>query len=149
MEYTAPDDIPYYNECEPLVRGLGYTLVECTIFKRQGNWQVRVVIASPSGVGIADCSKVHRALLTRLEALLDSRDVFIEVTSPGLDRLIKNAAEFAAFTGTGVRIWDTDCSDWVSGIIAGSDNMALRLKTPDGEQLVPYTRIAKAKLNNS
>jgi len=149
VEYTAQDTIPYFTECEPLVRGLGYTLVECTIFKRQGSWQVRVAIASPSGVGISDCSKVHRALLTRLEALLDSRDVFIEVTSPGLDRLIKNASEFAAFTGTGVRIWDMACSDWVFGIIAGSDDTALRLQTQDGELLVPYTRIAKAKLNNS
>ncbi len=149
MEYTTPETIPQYSECEPLIKGLGYGIVEFAVFKRQASWQVKIVINGPNGIGIADCTRVHRAILPRLEALLSSTEIYIEVTSPGLDRLIKNAFEFQLFIGKEVRIWNTDISDWMAGKILGSDTQSLRLEVTDGEMIVPYDKIAKAKLYNS
>lgn len=94
VDYTEPSTLAYYRECEPLVTGLGYSIVELQVFKRQETWQVKVVITGANGVGIDNCAKIHRALVTRLEVVLDSQDVYVEVASPGLDRIIKNAAEF-------------------------------------------------------
>lgn len=146
MEYIAPESIPYYGDCEPLIKGLGYSLVELVIFKRQGTWQVKVVITCSSGVGIADCTKVHRALLPRLEAVLASQDMFVEVASPGLDRILKNAAEFNVFTGKLVKVWNTDISDWIQGTVLASGTDCVRLGTDSGEMDIPYSKIAKAKL---
>ena len=148
MDYIAPENIPYFSDCEPLISGLGYSVVELAVFKRQSTWHVRVVLNSPEGVGIADCSKVHRALLPRLEAVLSSQDMYVEVTSPGLDRILKNAAEFAVFRGKQVKIWNSDISDWLQGTILSSDAESVRLGTDSGETVVPYTKIAKAKLYN-
>lgn len=146
MEYIAPEGISHYADCEPLVSGLGYNLVELVVYTRQSAWHVKVVITSPQGVGIKDCSTVHRALLPRLEAVLQSQDMYVEVTSPGLDRVFKNASEFAVFAGRLVKIWDTDISDWVSGTIVSATTESVILATQDGERVYPYTKIAKAKL---
>lgn len=167
MEYTALDKIPHFSECSPLVTGLGYALVELRIISNHGKFQVRAVITHSNlqeseGIGINDCAKVHRLLLPRLEALLKSQEVYMEVTSPGMERHIKNAAEFSLFIGNHVRIWDTQVGDWVHGVIHSSDsnNLILELSekknTKDSgesvahkQQIIPFEQIAKAKLLHS
>ena len=149
MDYIAPDKIPYFKDCEPLVSGLGFSLVELVIAKRQSSWQVKIVITSDAGVGIAECTKVHRAILPRLEALLDSQDMYVEVASPGLDRILKNAAEFALYRGKRVKVWSSEISDWISGTVLSSDEESVTLSTDNGEMQITYIKIAKAKLNNA
>lgn len=146
MDYIEPDKIPYFNDCEPLISGLGFKLVELVVFRKQSSWQVKVVLTGAEGVGIADCTKVHRALLPRLEAILSSQDMYVEVASPGLDRILKNALEFSVFSGKNVKVWNTDISDWMQGVIVSSTKEAVTLSTEQGEQTVPYNKIAKAKL---
>lgn len=149
MEYIAPESVAHYGDCEPLVRALGYSLVECTVFKRQATWHIKLVITSQQGVGIADCTKVHRAILPRLEAVLSSQDMYVEVASPGLDRVFKNASEFSVFVGHRVRVWNTDISDWVSGTVVSADSQLVTLDTGSGETTLPYQKIAKAKLTGA
>jgi ribosome maturation factor RimP len=146
VDYIEPDKIPYFNDCEPLISGLGFKLVELVVFRKQSSWQVKVVLTGAEGVGIADCTKVHRALLPRLEAILSSQDMYVEVASPGLDRILKNALEFSVFSGKNVKVWNTDISDWMQGVIVSSTKEAVTLSTEQGEQTVPYNKIAKAKL---
>ena len=149
MEYIAPEKVPYFGDCEPLISGLGYSIVELNVFRKQSSWQIKLVITGPAGVGIADCSKVHKSLLPRLEAVLATEDMYVEVASPGLDRIFKNAAEFSVFTGKQVKVWNTDISDWIQGKIISSDSSSVRLETDKGEIDIPYIKIAKAKLNNA
>jgi ribosome maturation factor RimP len=113
--------------------------------------QVSVTLASKETgafIGTEDCAKVHRVLRSRLEALTGRQDINMEVMSPGMERLIRNAAEFALFTGRMVRVWDTDIRDWVPGIISASTETELLLEgdTPAQTCAIPYLRIAKAKL---
>ena len=105
-----------------------------------------VIVSGPSGVGISDCTKVHRALLPRLEAILASQDMYVEVTSPGLDRVMKNAAEFGVFKGKTVKVWNTDISDWIQGTILDSGTESVKLALESGEEDIPFVKIAKAKL---
>ena len=154
MDYKSFAEIPYYTDCEPIVSGLGYSLVELRIFRTNGTVQVKIAIAHKdpavtAGIGIDDCAKVHRLLLPRLEALLQSQDIYMEVTSPGLERHIKNAAEFAFFTGRYVKVYDVSVSDWVTGKITAANETSLAIKTEDTELTVPYAQISKAKLINT
>jgi len=149
VEYIAPEKVPYFGDCEPLISGLGYSIVELNVFRKQSSWQIKLVITGPAGVGIADCSKVHKSLLPRLEAVLATEDMYVEVASPGLDRIFKNAAEFSVFNGKQVKVWNTDISDWIQGKIVSSDSSSVRLETDKGEIDIPYIKIAKAKLNNA
>lgn len=154
MEYLSLAEIPHYSDCEPIVTGLGYSLVELRIFRTNGTTQVRVVIAhadssNPNGIGVNDCAKVHRLLLPRLEVILDNQDIYMEVTSPGTERLIKNAAEFVFFVNKFVRVYDTTVSDWVSGKIVRADNGQIILLVDETEKVIPFDNIAKAKLLNA
>ncbi len=146
VDYITPEKISHFCDCEPLISGLGYNLVELSVFQRQSTWQIKIVITAPQGVGIADCTKVHRAIFTRLEAVLATQDLNIEVASPGLDRIFKNAYEFSVFTEKQVKVWNSDISDWMQGVIISSDTVSVRLRTEAGEITIPYNKIAKAKL---
>ena len=149
MEYTSYKSIKYYDECAALVEGMGYKLVELKIVPSKTTTKISAMIAStePDGnIGVNDCAKVHRALLTRLEALLGTEETTMELTSPGIEHNLKNAAEFSVFTGREVRVWDKTVNDWVGGIISSADDKSVTLKNPQGnEQTITFENIAKAK----
>ena len=109
MEYTPYSKIKYYSDCAPLVEGLGYKLVDLKIVPAKTITKISAIITgadSSQNIGVNDCAKVHRALLTRLEALLGTEETSMELTSPGIEHNIKNAAEFSVFTGREIRVWD-------------------------------------------
>jgi len=90
---------------QPTVVGLGYELwgVE---FLRQGRRSVlRVFIDSPDGITVEDCATVSR----QLSALLDVEDPIsgeytLEVSSPGMDRVLFTAEQFARYVGEEVSV---------------------------------------------
>ena len=151
MEYTSYKSIKYYDECAALVEGMGYKLVELKIVPSKNTTKISAMIASVDpevNIGVNDCAKVHRVLLTRLEALLGTEDTMMELTSPGIEHNIKNAAEFSVFAGRAVRVWDKTVTDWVSGKIKSADDKSVILEAEDGKEFsVSYENIAKAKFN--
>jgi ribosome maturation factor RimP len=144
-----------YDTLEPVVKGLGMVLIELAVFRHkgssasQGSIQVKAVVYKAGAVGVDDCSKVHRAVMPRLELTFPGVDVYLEVSSPGIDRLIKDGSEFAHFEGRGVACYRTDISDWTGGILLSSDDKGIVLKTLNGEVSLGYEIIAKAKLDHS
>ena len=151
MEYTSYKSIKYYDECAALVEGMGFKLVELKIVPSKTTTKISAMISSVDqevNIGVVDCAKVHRVLLTRLEALLGTEDTMMELTSPGIEHNIKNAAEFAVFTGRSVRVWDKTITDWVCGKIISADDKQVTLEAEDGNSFsVSYENIAKAKFN--
>lgn len=153
MEYIPLNSYPYYSQCEEIVCKLGYHLVELRISKSGRTTKILAVItgADPCvSIGVNDCSKVHRLLLEKLEELLRTDDTYMELTSPGMERNIKNGAEFSLFTGREVRVWDKNISDWVGGKVCSSDSksVTLEIAQDDGSSVqksVDYADIAKAK----
>ena len=74
----------------------------------------------------------------------------MELTSPGMERNFKNAAEFALFKGREVRVWNKTVNDWVGGKVFSSDDKSITLEiaNEDGstsQKTVFYADIAKAK----
>lgn len=150
MEYISLQTLTHYSDCQPLVDGLGYILVDLKIIPAKSTVKISAVIASKDitkDIGVEDCSKVHHALLPRLQALLGTEDTYMEVTSPGMDRNIKNAAEFELFVGHEVRVWDKEVSDWVGGIIKTADSKSVTLTNQETKEnkTVSFENIAKAK----
>ncbi len=88
------------------VRGLGYELVEV---ERAPGGLLRITIDHPVSDGVErfinvdDCEKVTRQLqhVLEVEGLAYER---LEVSSPGLDRPLKNTADFARFQGEQVEV---------------------------------------------
>lgn len=149
MEYISFSDIPHYSDCAPLVEGLGYCLVELKVVPAKTVVKISAVIAPKEinkTISVNDCARVHRALLPRLEALLGTDNLSMELMSPGIDRNMKNAAEFKLFVERKVRVWSKKVNDWLGGKIVNSDMKSVTLESEDGNTFaVPYEEIAKAK----
>jgi ribosome maturation factor RimP len=82
------------------VTGLGYELVDYEFGARGG--MLRVFIDRPvgqaGGIAVEDCERVTRQLqrVLEVEGIDYSR---LEVSSPGLDRVLKKPADFRRFAG--------------------------------------------------
>jgi ribosome maturation factor RimP len=81
---------------EPAVAGLGYELVD--VQASNGGRLLRLFIDKPGGVDLEDCAAVSRHL-TRLLAVEGVDYERLEVSSPGLDRALRKARDFARFAG--------------------------------------------------
>jgi ribosome maturation factor RimP len=149
--FSARQDIAALEkDIEPVVEGLGFALVELDLYRKRGSAQVRLVITGGNpgrNIGTDDLSRVHRAVLPRLETSFEG-DLYVEVSSPGTDRLIREGAEFCHYTGKRVKCYRTDTSDWYSGILRGSDEEKILLEGKEGIKELVYEKIAKAKLDD-
>lgn len=148
MDYIPLESFQHYEECARLVDGLGFGLVELKVSPQKGVVHVQAVVSprDPSAAfGVDDCARVHRALLARLEELLGHDDISMELSSPGTERNIRNAAEFRFFAGRRLRVWSREESEWVSGVLVSSDSERLVLRTDGGEREFAYGDVAKAK----
>jgi ribosome maturation factor RimP len=125
------------------------SLVELNVSRHRGSIQVRVVAYKKGNMGVDDCSRLHHALLPRLELAFPGQDLYVEVSSPGIDRMIKDGSEFVHYTGRGIKCFRTDISDWSSGLLQSSDEKGLVLKEKTGVINLAYEIIAKAKLDYS
>jgi len=84
----------------PLVEGLGYELWELEYSPGRGNGVLRLYIDAAAGITVDDCERVSRAV----SDLLDVQDPIpgqytLEVSSPGLERPLRTAQQFARFVG--------------------------------------------------
>ncbi|AEF85626.1 conserved hypothetical protein [Treponema primitia ZAS-2] len=143
------DQISLFETLEPVVRGLGLAIVELALSRHKSSVQVRLVVCKAGGgnVGVDDCSRAHRALLPRLELVFPGQDMYVEVGSPGIDRVIKDGSEFVYYLGRGIKCYRTDISDWTGGILESADEKGVVLKGKDGMTEIVYELIAKAKLD--
>ncbi|MBX3590167.1 MAG: ribosome maturation factor RimP [Burkholderiaceae bacterium] len=85
---------------ERTLAGMGYELVDVE-YAQDG--LLRVYIDAPSGIALDDCEKVSRQL-SHVLAVEDVDYARLEVSSPGVDRPLKKAADFERFAGAEVSV---------------------------------------------
>ena len=153
MDYIPLDSYPHYTECEKIVSALGFHLVELKISPQNGVTQILATITGDdpsSNIGVNDCSRVHKVLLPALEEMLGTDNTYMELMSPGMERSIRNAAEFPLFLGREIRVFDKTVTDWVGGVLKAADSQSLTLEETkeDGSlesKIISFENIAKAK----
>lgn len=85
---------------EPTIERLGYSVVDIEYLPRGRRSTLRIFIDAPSGITLDDCGRVSH----QVSGLLDVEDPIpgayeLEVSSPGLDRPLRTAADFEHFAG--------------------------------------------------
>jgi len=86
---------------ETTLTGLGYELVD---MERSGQGRMmRIFIDKPGGINLDDCAKVsnHLSRVLTVENVDYER---LEVSSPGLDRPLKQERDFVRFAGQKARV---------------------------------------------
>lgn len=110
------------------VEGLGYELVDLDRSPR--GRMVRVFVDRPGGITVDDCVTVSNQL-SRVLAVEGVDYERLEVSSPGLDRPLKTAADFRRFTGEAARVRlrrPLDGRANFEGILRGCDGETLLLE---------------------
>jgi len=89
---------------EPILAELGLELVDIEYQQHGAEWLLRLYVDKDGGVNLDNCAEFSR----ELSAILDIEEIpacayRLEISSPGLDRIIKKDADFARFSGQVVR----------------------------------------------
>jgi ribosome maturation factor RimP len=154
---------------EPVVISLGYELVDVEFVSGSPDAALRVYIDWPEGIapeglvtegdeenrsfegiGVEDCEKVSR----ELSALLDVEDPIpqayaLEVSSPGVDRILRTAKHFQRFVGERVHVelkLARDGRRRYTGQMTRADEAGIELNV-DGEPVaLSLADIGKARL---
>lgn len=135
---------------EPLLGNLGYELVDLEFSGGRGTGLLRVYIDRSEGVGIDDCERVSR----EVSALLDVHDPIptgyrLEVSTPGLDRVLRTPAHFARYAGARVEVELAVARDGrrrFTGQLGHSSGAGFEL-TVDGTQWpMTYAEVLRARL---
>lgn len=135
-----------YNELLPVIEGLGFSVVELRAKSIRGVMQVHLVIHKSGGVSVDDCTLVHNTVRPKIEILLDTRDIRLEVASPGINRQLKSDREYEIFTNHRVRILLDEKDEWIEGEIESADENNVVLITKSEQKAIPLRNIRKAKL---
>ena len=154
MRYIAGDTadvetLDVRRRLQAVLDGLGLRLIELTVSRHRGSVHIKAVIYNGASIGTDDCAKAHRAVTPRLELAFPGQDIYLEVSSPGINRQIKDGAEFACYINRGVRCYRTDISDWTAGLLESAGEKGIVIKTKEGTKELDFEIIAKANLDPS
>ena len=131
---------------EQTVSGLGYELVDFETSPRAR--LLRVFIDAPEGVNIDDCAAVSNQL-SRLFVVENVDYDRLEVSSPGLDRPLKKAADFVRFAGQEAQLrmrLPIDGQRNFSGVLAGLKDGVVILQGTQVAYELALDQIEKARL---
>jgi ribosome maturation factor RimP len=145
--YLKDIDSRIIEDLEPVLKAMGIALVECNAAIVKQVYNIRLVIFRAEGISLKDCEDVHKIINPRLDLLIDSRDLSLEITSPGIDRRIKSSREYDIFKGKFVKILLESSNDWISGKIVESDGVTLVLIIDDKKVSYPLDQVRKGKLD--
>ena len=105
-------------------------LVDMRYVNEGGRWVLRVYIDKPGGVTLDDCEKTSDTIGSFLDAADCMTHAYaLEVSSPGVDRVLKKDKDFERFAGHRVRVR-------VSVPVQGQRRFAGFLKGCESGQLV-------------
>ncbi len=137
------------REIEELLKAINLDLLEFSVARRRGAVHVKAVIYSPTGTGTDECAKAHRLMLPRVQMALGDQDPYIEVYSPGIDRVLRGEREWRAFTGRHVKYLLAGESEWRTGRLQGYENNIVKIAVNDTVNDIPIASIVKAKLDST
>ena len=139
---------------EPVLNGLGYELVEVEFVQGQGGGTLRVYIDRPpeteKGIDVDDCGTASHVL----SDLLDADDPFpgryaLEVSSPGLDRVLRTPEHFARFVDNRVKVElqvPRDGRKRYTGMLRRADGESIEMDVDNFSVSIRLAEISRARL---
>ena len=138
---------------EPTVKELGYEIYDVEYSKIGTELHLEITIDSENGINIDDCEKVHRAI----EPMIDEADpidsfYYLDVSSPGLERVIRTAEHFVKCKGEEIEAKFFAAIDGKKSIIGtledyDAENDTVIIMEKNGEKItVARKQIAKANV---
>ena len=120
---------------EKIIVDLGYDLYDVRYEKEAKDYYLRIIIDKPAGIDMNDCETVNNAI----NDILDEADYikdqyFLEVSSPGLERILRKEKHFLSQIGKEVSVKlfkPINKQKELIGILEEYNNTELTIKVDD------------------
>jgi ribosome maturation factor RimP len=135
---------------EPVLIAEGLDLVDVEYKKEGKTWVLRIFIDTETGITVEDCQKVSHLtgdLIDVEEAITTPYN--LEVSSPGLDRVLKREKDFLKFKGKQIRLNSLspiDSKRKFTGILKDFKDQTVILESEGRLLEIPLHQIGKANL---
>lgn len=137
-------------EVEKIIAGTALELVDVE-YVRERNWYLRVFIDKHGGVDLEDCQAVSE----KLSKILDEKDpisdnYLLEVSSPGLDRVLKKEKDFVRYQGRDVDIHffkPHNGTKLLTAVLKGRDGDVLTVSHDETEETLDMKDISQIRLH--
>ncbi len=135
---------------ETIAEELGLELVDLEFVKEFGSNFLRIYIDKPGGISLDDCQEVSE----KVSEFLDEKDpikdhYYLEVSSPGLDRPLKNDKDLKRNMGEEIEIslyQNLDGKKKYDGHLIGFDDKNLEIDSNNNKIVLPRELISLIKL---
>lgn len=149
------DDAQWLDQVEavvaPVLASHGMSLVDSEWLREGRRWVLRLFVDKPGGVSVGDCQAFSREAGDVLDVSgLIEPSYDLEVSSPGLDRVLKKDRELAWAVGRDVHCWVAEAVEGrteFSGRLLAVSPATLTLEESVGiRRELPRRLVTKARL---
>ncbi|MBP5416061.1 MAG: ribosome maturation factor RimP [Clostridiales bacterium] len=137
-----------FELAEPIVKSMGFDLVDCE-YKKEGQYYfLRIFIDKRGGISIEDCEAVSREVDQALEGKLHADPDYFEVSSPGATRPFASHADYVRHIGEEIEVSlfaPIDGNKHIEGIIESAGEEGLVLKVGENTLELEWSKISKAQ----
>ena len=138
------------EKLEPCVLALGYELVDLEYNSSPLHGLLRIYIDSPDGVSLEDCEMVSH----QVSGVLDVEDLIkgqynLEISSPGLDRILRTVEHYQRFIGEQVLVQlkrPQDGQRKFKGLLVKAEGDEIVLRINDQDLTLTLANIMKTRL---
>ncbi len=139
-----------WDYCVPLAEKLNLTLVDAEYVKEAGEYYLRIYIDKEGGVNIADCEAMNGLI----NPILDKEDYIpdayiLEVSSPGLGRVLKREHDFMFAMGKEVELHTykaVDKQKEFQGTLTSWDEKQVTIADENGERVFDRADLSVIRL---
>ncbi len=138
------------NLVKNTVEGLGFILWGYEYRPHGESALLRIFIEKEEGISVDDCALVSR----QIGATLDVEDIIpvayiLEVSSPGMDRVLFNAAQYQDYIGDKIKVRTRTRIDDrrnFKGKLVSADDCVVTVEVDNEDFAIPYESIDRARL---
>ncbi len=136
----------------PIAAANGCSVWDVEYVREAGTWFLRVYLDKPGGISIEDCEAVSRPL----SDALDENDPIegsytLEVSSAGIDRVLKKPAHFSSFLGSmvDVKLYRArdGRKDFTGALADYTGDGRVTINAPSGELSFEKKELAQVRLH--
>jgi ribosome maturation factor RimP len=135
---------------EPTIEAMGFALWGLEYLSQGRHTLLRLYIDGENGIGVDDCASVSR----QVSSVLDVEDPIsgeytLEVSSPGLDRLLFSLEQYPGYVGEWIEIRlrvPFEGRRKFKGTLKGIEGEDVVVQVEDQEFLLPHSSIDRAQV---
>lgn len=139
---------------KPVIENLGYELYDVIYEKEAKDYYLRIFIDKPEGISLNDCEKVNNAITNLLDEADYIKDqYFLEVSSPGVERLLRKEKHLKQSLGKEITVnlfrpinIENEKQKQIDGILKDFNKEQIKLSVQNKEITIETKDIANMKL---